>query len=351
MKTDMIYKNILQALTGLFVVSVLMVGAFAITPLAHAQQQDGGDYSEGGCGCGGGSSSLGTDSVYPADTGSYSLGTNSVYPASAGSYSTGVDYAYPASTGSYSTGTNSVYPANTGSYSTGTSYSTPVYSTGGYSTGGYSTGGYSTGGYMAGGYNYSTPGSNVYAPTNVNTNVNNNTCTGNSCNTTVTNPAPIINNVVANYGSTNTAQYCASGYYGTYPNCYINQPVYTPPVVYQAPVAYNAATPYITLSQVPYTGLDLGFWGTIAYWGFMIGFALVVAYLIAIKRVQNSIARSIKYFLFGSIELTTSGTASEDESEAVVVTTPAVQNNLPAQTSEDTIDSFILSQINRPRHA
>jgi hypothetical protein len=173
---------------------------------------------------------------------------------------------------------------------------------------------------------------------------NNNTCTNNSCNTNnnITNPAPIINNVIANYGSTNTTQYCAAGYYGTYPNCYLNQPV-----------VYNTATPYVSLTQVPYTGLDLGFWGTIAYWGAMVLFALVVAYLIAIKRVQNIIALRLKYFLFGSTELTASGT---DEDEVVVVHAPAQVMHVAyatptAQTSEDIIDNFILSQINRPRRA
>ncbi len=128
---------------------------------------------------------------------------------------------------------------------------------------------------------------------------------------------------------------------GTYPNCY------RAPVVYQQPVVAYAATPYVSLSQVPYTGLDLGFWGTIAYWGAMIIFALVVAYLLAIKRVQNTIALKFKNFLFGTTE-----------TEEVVVTTHApaqvqVVHTAPvvSESSEDVIDSFIMSQINRPRHA
>ncbi len=221
--------------------------------------------------------------------------------------------------------------------------STPSYSPYGYSTSGYSTGGYSTGG----GYSYSTPVYHAPTPSYSNTNVNTNTCTNNSCNNddhsvvNISNPAPIINNVVANYGGTQVqTQYCASGYSGTYPNCYINRT----PVVYQQPIAY-AATPYVSLSQVPYTGLDLGFWGTIAYWGAFVLFALVVAYLVAIKRVQNTIALKLKHFLFGTA----------DESEEVVVTTSApatvrqVAYATAAQSSEDVIDSFILSQVNRRR--
>ncbi len=72
----------------------------------------------------------------------------------------------------------------------------------------------------------------------------------------------------------------------------------------------------------------------------------MVAYLVAIKRVQNVIALKLKNFLFGS---------NESEDEALVVTTSAPANAkvayAKAQTSEDVIDSFILSQVNRPRRA
>src|SRR6185437_5211435 len=107
-----------------------------------------------------------------------------------------------------------------------TDYTTPSYSTGGYMTGGRSTGGYSTGGgYMiGGGYGYNTPVapsySNTYAPTTVTTNTSVCSKGNHQCNTTITNPAPVINNnnVIANY-SQPTQQYCQSGYSGTYPNC------------------------------------------------------------------------------------------------------------------------------------
>ncbi|HUD03031.1 MAG TPA: hypothetical protein VMR46_03415 [Candidatus Paceibacterota bacterium] len=295
-------KNILQALTGIFVVSVLMIGALSIAPLAHAQEF--GDGSDGGC-CG-------------SDTGWYDVGSGYT-PTDTG-------------TGWYDVGSGYTPTDNTGWYDVGSGY-TPSYSTSGYSTGGYSTGGYSTGGYSIGGYGYSTGGSSnssVYAPTTVTT--NNNTCTNNSCNTNISNPAPVINNVVT-YAPTQT-QYCAAGYYGTYPNCYLNQPV-----------VYNTATPYVSLTQVPYTGLDLGFWGTVSYWGAMVLFALVVAYLIVIKRVQNVIALRLKYFLFGT-------TGTEEHEEVVVAHAPVVSKvYATVPTNEDIVDSFILSQINRPRRA
>ncbi len=243
-------------------------------------------------------------------------------------------------------------------------YSTPSYSTGGYGTTGYSTGGYSTGGYstgggymIGGGYGYNAPiataPSNTYAPVNTwdngNTYAPTNTCVGNSCNkddhsvVNITNPAPVINNnnVVANYAqpaatSYATQQYCQSGYSGTYPNCYRQQPI----VYQQPPVAYNTATPYVSLSQVPYTGLDLGFWGSIAYWGAFVLFALFAAYLIAIKRVQNNIAAYLKSVLFGADE--------EVIETADVVTAPSAPAPAPLMEG-DVIDSFIMSQINRAR--
>ena len=87
----------------------------------------------------------------------------------------------------------------------------------------------------------------------------------------------------------------------------------------------------------------------------MVLFALVVAYLIVIKRIQNTIALRLKYFLFGTTELTTGGTTGteENDEEAVVAHAPVASNvfaTAPAN-SEDIVDSFIFSQINRPRRA
>ncbi len=54
----------------------------------------------------------------------------------------------------------------------------------------------------------------------------------------------------------------------------VNINTYVPPPVYQNPV------PYVTLSAVPYTGLDLGPVGTALYWGFLVLWCLGAAYLI-----------------------------------------------------------------------
>jgi hypothetical protein len=53
------------------------------------------------------------------------------------------------------------------------------------------------------------------------------------------------------------------------------QPFYVAPVV-----TYQNPTPYVSLSQIPYTGLDLGVMGNIAYWFSMVTFAGAAAYLV-----------------------------------------------------------------------
>jgi hypothetical protein len=335
-----IMKNttINSAFIAVLFATVLSFGALGFAPSAHAQYDDFG--SDIGGGCCGDSYVDSIDYATPSYTPSYVDSIDYTNPASNPSYVDSIDYTTPASND---------YGYSTPSYSTGSS----GYSTGGYSTGGYSTGGYSTGGgYMVGGYptaHYATPvvstpsNTNIYAPST------NNTCTNNSCNSddhsvvNIQNPAPVINNnnVIANYAQpvATQTQYCANGYSGTYPNCYRAQPI----VYQQPPVAYNN-TPYVSLSQVPYTGLDLGFWGSIAYWGAFVLFALFAAYLIAIKRVQNNIAAYLKSVLFGT-----------DEEVEVETTTDTVEPTstpapvLVATTNGDMIDSFIMSQINRAR--
>jgi hypothetical protein len=91
------------------------------------------------------------------------------------------------------------------------------------------------------------------------------------------------------------------------------------------PVAYNytSPNPTVTLSAVPYTGLDLGTFGTVAYWSFLALWFVLAAYLVAVKRIQNGIARRVTVFLFG-----TSHTRSVPE------------------TGQET-DSFIESQLTR----
>jgi len=110
------------------------------------------------------------------------------------------------------------------------------------------------------------------------------------------------------------------------------QPVYQP----QRPVSYNT-TPYITLSQAPYTGLDLGPVGEAMYWAFLVLWCLGAAYLIVVKRVQNKLVASLNHFLFGSSAKAAAHTAHAPQAHASV----------SATLVEEGIDPFIQSQIKR----
>ena len=207
-------------------------------------------------------------------------------------------------------------------------------------TGGWSFGGGGYGGGYGGGSGYSS----VYAPTNTSVFAPTNTCTAtNSCNTTTQINAPT--NIV-----TNTT---AAPSYPVYQPVYTQPaPVYTPPVYYpaQQPIAYNN-NPYVTLAAVPYTGLELGFWGTIAYWGFLVLWCLIAAYLIVVKKIQNKIAA----WFTGGTKPKTLEQKSGLPASAVLAETGdprtferefSVKSSAPLFAG---IDSFVLSQVNRAK--
>lgn len=112
-----------------------------------------------------------------------------------------------------------------------------------------------------------------------------------------------------------------AGYYVQNGNCYQNyvQPVYP-------------TQPYVTLSAVPYTGLELGTTGTIIYWGFLVAWCLLAAYLIAVKKVHNKIAA----WFMGSEQV---------ETKVAYVAPAAAATTASAEFSG--IDPFIASQIRR----
>lgn len=250
------------------------------------------------------------------------------------------DYSVP----DYSSGSS--YDYSVPDYTGGTSYdySVPDYTS--YGTPSYDTSGYG-GSYLSGGGSYGYGGSYLQpASVGGNTNVSSsvfaptNTCTApNTCNTSyddhsifnaptniVTNPAPVvINNAPSQpvYTPVYTPSY---------------QPVYQP---YQQPIAYNQPAPYVSLSAVPYTGLDLGPWGTAAYWGFLILWCLGAAYLIVVKRVQNKLVSTLNSFLFGTTAKHEAPTVVAHQAHAPVIKT------VPAQSIFSGIDPFIASQISR----
>ncbi len=218
--------------------------------------------------------------------------------------------------------------------------SSPSYDTG-YSTGGYGggmggfTGGWSFGG--GGGYGGGSGYSSVFAPTN--------TCTAtNSCNTTTQINAPT--NIVTN----TTAAPSYPVYQPVYTQTYV-PPVYTPPAYYPPaqPIAYNN-TPYVTLAAVPYTGLELGTMGTIAYWGFLVLWCLIAAYLIVVKKIQNKIAAWFTGTETKTFEqksgLPASGGLAETGDPRTFEREFSVKSSAPLFAG---IDSFVLSQINRAK--
>lgn len=104
------------------------------------------------------------------------------------------------------------------------------------------------------------------------------------------------------------------------------------------PPTYN--TPYVSLASVPYTGLELGPYGTVIYWSFLILWCLFAAYLVAVKKVQNNIAN---WF---------TGKRSEVAEHAHEVHAAhghevhATHDEMPTYTyREDTVDPFIAQQL------
>lgn len=264
---------------------------------------------------------------YTPDSGySYNPDSKFSYTADSGySYTPDSSYTYVADSG-YSYTPDSYYtytPDYTYTYTpdSGYTYTPDTYT--GYSGSSYSSGGYYGSSYYPSYYwrpSYSTP---VYGSTGKTTV---NTCVGvNNCNTNITT-------------NTNTVS-SGGGYYVSATPSY--------PVIIGGTVANN---PYVSLASLPYTGLDLGVWGTVAYWGFLILWCLFAAYLIVVKRIQNKFVT----FLFGDTaehaEVVTAHvehTAHEVHDSHAHAPAHAGHTELHTATKAvvDPIDSFILTQI------
>ncbi|MBY0472721.1 phosphatidylethanolamine N-methyltransferase family protein [Patescibacteria group bacterium] len=353
------------ALLGSFVVLALaMTFSFGLVHTAHAQDY-GGDYSYtpdygGGYsgsfdyGYNGGCCDYSGYSYTPDASYSYTPDSSFSYtPDSSFSYTPDAGYSYAVDSGySYTPDYGYTYTPDTGyaytsdSYLYGSSYSVG----GGY--GGYYGGGYSYPSYGGGGYNNVNTNSNyTYTYSNC---VGTNNC--NTANTIITNPSPTVTYTSPSYSY---PSYSYPSY--SYPSYSYSQP-YTPPVIITSSGVTN---PYISLSSIPYTGLELGFWGTLAYWGFLILWCLFAAYLIVVKRVQNKFMA----FLFGekvtepakNFEVSHAShmpqqhqaavrqNRSDDVAQALTYA-PASAKVSDAQRGHDAIDSFIMSQIqNRAR--
>jgi len=209
-------------------------------------------------------------------------------------------------------------------------YYTPSYSSGS----GFGGGSFFGGSGFMGSSGFTRPG-NI----NSNTNINENTCTNGSCNQNINAPT----NIVTNYPPQQTYPV----YQPVYPSVYVPpaQPYYQQPVAYN----YNRPAPYVTLSAVPYTGLDLGPWGTAMYWGFLVLWCLIAAYLIAVKKIQNKIAG----WFVGSSQNPAAQKSSDLPSRAAVMSGSLAGQTFVRQDSAPKfaggIDPFIQSQINRAK--
>ena len=287
------------------VFSMLMLLAllFAVAPKAHANDYFGGDSYD-----------------YSYDDGSsydYSYDDDSYYEYS---YDDGSSYDY--------------------SYPTDTGYSDYWYTDGYKYTGGSTMGGSSY--RPAPGYTYQTQYQYQQQRT---TPSNTSTCTAvNSCNS-YWDDHSIFNaptTIVTNNPAPQTVVYSQPNY----PVYTQPAPVYTPTYYpAQRPVAYNN-TPYVTLAAVPYTGLELGPVGTALYWGFLVLWCLLAAYLIVVKKIQNKIAA---WF---------TGDASQNISSQKVLGSPsrsaqpdhfAQKYSAPVAPKLAGIDPFILGQISRAK--
>jgi hypothetical protein len=201
------------------------------------------------------------------------------------------------------------------------------YSSSGYSSSGYSIPSYSTPSYYSDSYYYPSYPSQ-----------SGDTCVNGSCNTTTninTNIHDSFNNIVYR-DRENEYDYdiCRNlpgmqggvpqGYYEQGGNCFYQQ--------------YDH-TPYVSLSAVPYTGLELGPVGTALYWGFLVLWCAVAAYLIAVKKVQNKLVSGMSAFLFPQTASASRGASHE---------APVAQSETTV-AREEGVDPFIASQLNKYR--
>lgn len=265
---------------------------------------------------------------------------------------------YPDTVTNYYPDTVSNYYPDTYSYGGSTGYfGGSGYSYGGGLSGSWMLGGGGTvgGGYIGGGHG----GTSVWTS---NTNINENYCTNGSCNTIFNDNsifnAPTVVTTDSHNIVTNPAP--QSVVYVTQP------PVYTPPTYYppsyypttpvcnscgcpgyqscSRPITYNAQ-PYVTLASVPYTGLELGPVGTALYWGFLVLWCLIAAYLIAVKKVQNTL---VAWFAGSNKNSHSTHTASTPTTHAHTSQAAPRKTVASAPASQfDGIDPFIQSQINR----
>lgn len=104
----------------------------------------------------------------------------------------------------------------------------------------------------------------------------------------------------------------------------------------------QANVPFVTLSQVPYTGLDLGPFGTFMYFVSLTLWCLYMTYLVVIKKIHIAIAQYLNSLFFKS---STASVESEKKETTPVQALPYVMEYKAPK--EDAVDEFIMQQIHR----
>ena len=353
-----------------FAALLLFAVPFAFAPKAHATDLFGGDtsgdyYPPDGSTYG---------DYYPTDTSTY----GDYYPTDTSTYGDyyPTDYSY----GSYGGYTSPSYGGYSSPYYTQPNYTQPNYTRPTYTNPVYTSPSYTSPSYTNmwdNGNTYTDTWNNgnttawdngntyMYSPSTTETCTTPNSCssynngnTTDSYNTSTYAPTTIVtdsHNIVS-------SSFDSHNVYNPYPVSYPTtqvvyasapvQPTYTQPAyqptyqpTYQPRVAYN--NPGISLAAIPYTGLDLGPWGTAVYWGFLVLWCLIAAYLIAVKKVQNKFAT----WLFGTkpklLEQKSGLPASGVLAETGDPRTFEREVSVKSASQFSGIDPFIASQISR----
>ena len=269
--------------TLLAIACIFAVSAFVFVGVARADETGWYTYGEGY-----------TPSSASADTGWYTYGEG--YTPTLGGISESLGGTYEQLGGTYEQ-LGGTYQTLGGTYQTYTS-AIPTYDYGYNSYGNSLAFGVGYGlGYAAMSYPYYTyqnypvvasapSNTSVYSPTSIVAPTN--TCTApNTCNTTVDDhsvvSAPTYAQPATAYVSPvvqTVPYYTAQAYVPSYSYSSPSY-VYTNPAPYYAPVnPVVNPSPYVALTQIPYTGFDFGPFGNAMYWIVLAGFAIAGAYLL-----------------------------------------------------------------------
>ena len=112
----------------------------------------------------------------------------------------------------------------------------------------------------------------------------------------------------------------------------------------QAYVNVSGAAPYVALSQIPYTGLDLGTFGNALYWAGLLSFALASAYLVLYYRGGASIL--FPSILGGGVRMVKAERASGKVAAPAMFTNHAPARAFSPAVSRRALETLPVSSVN-----